>query len=43
MIERIEKLKTEIYRTDKNHTIWLTSNGYDIKINELDYNLDGTR
>lgn len=43
VLERLQNQGSQIYRTDKNHTIWLTSNGYDIKINELDYNLDGTR
>ncbi len=43
VLERLQNQGSKIYRTDKNHTIWLTSNGYDIKIEELDYNLDGTR
>lgn len=31
----------ELYRTDKNGTIWITSDGKKINIIELDYNLDG--
>ena len=43
VLERLEEIGTKIYRTDENNTIWLTSNGYEINIEELDYNLDGTR
>ena len=43
VLERLENNRTQIYRTDKNNIIWLTSTGYDININELNYNLDGTR
>lgn len=43
VLERLKSNGTKIYRTDKNNTIWITSNGSEIKINELDYNLDGTR
>lgn len=43
VLERLQSNGTKIYRTDKNHTLWITSNGYEIKIDELDYNLDGTR
>lgn len=43
VVERLQNIGTKIYRTDENNTIWLTSNGYEINIKELDYNLDGTR
>ena len=42
IIERLKNNNIEIYRTDKNNTIWLTSNGTEIDINPLKYNLDGT-
>ena len=31
----------ELYRTDKNGTIWIVTDGKKINITELDYNLDG--
>lgn len=31
----------ETYRTDEGGTIWITSNGNEINIEWLDYNLDG--
>ena len=43
VLERLLNKGTKIYRTDKNNTIWITSNGNEIKVNELDYNMDGTR
>ncbi len=42
VIGRLEHNNIKIYRTDKNGTIWLTSNGTTININCLEYNLDGT-
>ena len=42
IIDRLNNNKIKIYRTDKNETIWLTSDGTEIKINSLEYNLDGT-
>ena len=37
-----EKNNIKIYRTDENNTVWLTSDGTEIEINPLKYNLDGT-
>jgi len=38
----LDRLKNiQVYRTDQDHTIWLTSNGQDINIKQLDYSLDG--
>lgn len=42
IIERLKSNNIKIYRTDENNTIWLTSNGTEIYINPLKYNLDGT-
>ena len=42
VIGRLEHNNIKIYRTDKNGTIWLTSNGTTININCIEYNLDGT-
>ncbi len=42
IIDRLNNNKIKTYRTDKNETIWLTSEGTEIKINSLKYNLDGT-
>ncbi len=42
IIDRLNNNKIKVYRTDKNETIWLTSDGTEIKINSLKYNLDGT-
>ena len=42
IIDRLNNNKIKTYRTDKNETIWLTSDGTEIKINSLKYNLDGT-
>lgn len=43
VLERLLKQGTKIYRTDKNNTIWITSNGNEIKVKELNYSMDGTR
>lgn len=40
-IERLDSINSEIYRTDVNGTIWITSNGTTIEIEELDINLNG--
>ena len=40
--EVLEKLKDVItYRTDRDNTIWITSDGQSIRVEELNYNLDG--
>ncbi len=43
VLDRLSNIRAKIYRTDKNNTIWITSNGDEIKVNELDYSMDGTR
>lgn len=40
-IERLNAINSKIYRTDVNGTIWITSNGTSIEIEELDINLNG--
>ena len=40
-LNRLQKINTEIYRTDKDGTIHLTSDGNKIAIESLDINLDG--
>lgn len=42
IIERLKGNNIEIYRTDQDNTIWVTSDGTTIYINPLEYNLDGT-
>ena len=42
IIDKLNNNKIKTYRIDKNETIWLTSDGTEIKINSLKYNLDGT-
>lgn len=41
IINRLNENGIEIYRTDKDGTIWITSDGENINIKKLDYNLDG--
>lgn len=41
IIDRLIENDTKVYRTDQDGTIWLTSNGADINIALLEYNLDG--
>lgn len=43
VLDRLSNIGAKIYRTDKNNTIWITSNGDEIKANELNYSMDGTR
>ena len=43
VLNRLENRNIKIYRTDQNNTIWLTSNGIDINVQELNYSLDGKR
>lgn len=40
-IERLNSIHSEIYRTDVNGTIWITSDGITIEIEKLDINLNG--
>lgn len=40
-IERLNSINSKIYRTDKNGTIWITSDGSTIEIKELDINING--
>lgn len=40
-VERLKSINSEIYRTDINGTIWITSNGTKLEINELDINVNG--
>ncbi len=40
-IARLNTINSKIYRTDKNGTIWITSNGTNIEIKELDINVNG--
>lgn len=44
LLERLQQHKSinKIYRTDEDSTIWLTSNGNEINIQKIEYNLDGT-
>ena len=41
IINRLLENNITIYRTDKDNTIWITSDGLTIDINLLQYNLDG--
>ena len=40
-IERLNSINSKIYRTDVNGTIWITSDGNTIKINETHINVNG--
>ena len=40
-IERLNSINSKIYRTDENGTIWITSDGSTIEINETDINVNG--
>lgn len=42
IVERLKSNNIKIYRTDESNTIWLTSDGTEINIEPLKYNLDGT-
>lgn len=42
IIDRLTNNNTEVYRTDKQGTIWITSDGSIIHIKCLEYNFDGT-
>lgn len=42
IINRLKSNNIEIYRTDENDTIWVTSDGMTINITPLEYDLDGT-
>lgn len=42
ILERLKSNNIKIYRTDESNTIWLTSDGTEINIEPLKYNLDGT-
>ena len=42
IVERLKSNNIKIYRTDESNTIWLTSDGIEINIDPLNYNLDGT-
>lgn len=41
VLERLKNIKAQIYRTDTNGTIWLTSDGNNINVNIIDINLNG--
>lgn len=41
VLQRLQAIGTKIYRTDKDGTIWIKSDGDTIKIKTLDINLDG--
>ena len=43
VLNRLMNRNIKIYRTDQNNSIWLTSNGIDITVQELNYSLDGKR
>ena len=43
VLNRLENRNIKIYRTDQNNTIWFTSNGIDINVQELNCSLDGKR
>lgn len=40
-LQRLQDIKSKIYRTDKNGTIWVISDGTNIEVKELDINLNG--
>ena len=42
IVERLKRNNIKIYRTDESNTLWLTSDGTEINIEPLKYNLDGT-
>ncbi len=42
IVERLKSNNIKIYRTDESNTLWLTSDGTEINIEPLKYNLDGT-
>ena len=42
IVERLKSNNIKIYRTDESNTIWLTSDGTEINIEPLKYNLDRT-
>lgn len=41
VLDNLENNNIEVYRTDEDGTIWITSDGENINIQTLDYNLDG--
>lgn len=40
-LDRLEKIGSAVFRTDKQGTIWIISDGINIEVNQIDISLDG--